>query len=41
MKGYKCNQCGEIYFKNEMKYLDKQDGPYCKYCVKQWKKVGE
>ena len=39
MKGYKCNQCGDNYLKNEMRYMDKQDGPYCKYCAEQWNNI--
>lgn len=35
---YKCNECGNEYFKNDMVYFDKQDGPYCKSCVRQWTK---
>ena len=31
-----CNQCGDTFFKKEMRYLDKVDGPYCIYCVKKW-----
>ena len=40
-KGFKCNQCGDKYFKKEMKYFNKVDGPYCKYCVNEWKEYDE